>query len=139
MDFDGCGKVAKDKIISVSENKINFRIINKHLVTIRTVTVDGCLINDKRQRCDYLFEIDDPCSNVIYLELKGCDVKKALNQLESTIKACSKRHGEIQKNCYVVASRVPKIGTKIQILKKKFVAKNIATLSICTTKHELTI
>ena len=139
MDFDACGKVVKDKIISVSENNMNFRVINKHLVTIRTVTVDGCLINDKRQRCDYLFEIDDPCNKVIYLELKGCDVKKALKQLESTIKACSKRHRAIPKSCYIVASRVPKIGTKIQVLKKKFVATNMAKLSICTTKHELTI
>jgi len=137
MDFDLCGEVTKKKIISVSENKMNFRIINKHLVSIRTVTVDGCLINDKRQRCDYMFEIDAPCNYVIYLEFKGCDVKKALNQLESTIKACAKRHASIQKNCYVVASRVPKIGTKIQTLKKKFVSKNLASLSICTAKHEV--
>ncbi|VAW67177.1 hypothetical protein MNBD_GAMMA08-256 [hydrothermal vent metagenome] len=139
MDFDLCGEVSKKKIISVSENKMNFRIRNKHLVSIRTVTVDGCLINDKRLRCDYLFEIGAPCNYVIYLELKGCDVKKALKQLESTIQACTKRHASMQKSCYVIASRVPKIGTKIQALKKKFVLKNLASLTVCTTKDEVVL
>ena len=129
MDFDRCSELSNNKIITASENRMKFIIKNINHFSIRKVIVDGCLINDDRQRCDYLFEIHNPLSSVIYLELKGCDVKKAVQQLESTMRICSQRHWEVQKrSCYIVASRVPKIGTKIQVLKKKFLKKSSSTV-----------
>ncbi|MFK5971175.1 MAG: hypothetical protein QM487_13795 [Candidatus Marithrix sp.] len=71
MDYEKCSQVSNNKIISTPENKRTFIIQNQNSHSIRKVKVDGCLINDKRKRCDYLFEIHDPFTEVIYLELKG--------------------------------------------------------------------
>lgn len=139
MDFGKCSQVSTNKIISTSENKRTFVIQNQNTHSIRKVKVDGCLVNDKRKRCDYLFEIHEQFTEVIYLELKGCDVKKAIKQLESTMQICSQRHCKSKKSCYVVASRVPKFTTEIQNLKKKFVVKNKVALNIGTTKVEIKI
>jgi len=137
MDFDACSEITKHKIVQVSENKMKFVIKNNIETSIRKVIVDGCLINDHRQRCDYLFEINDAFNYVIYVELKGCDIEKAFEQLDSTVNICRTRHSSAKtKTCYIVASRVPKIGTKIQNLKKKFIAKNLIQVQIHTNYAE---
>ena len=62
--------------------------------------VDECLIKDSnggKLRCDYLFEINVPCAEVFYLELKGCDIEKAFKQLEATIDMCEKTSCQYQK------------------------------------------
>jgi len=58
---------------------------------------------------------------IIYIELKGSDVEKAFVQLGSTISIYTERHSFAEEQCYIVASRIPKIGTKIQNLKQRFV------------------
>lgn len=135
MNYKKCSTQFNNKIITASENKMTFVINNKNMHTIRKVIVDGCLINDHRSRCDYLFEFNSPTTDVIYLELKGCDIEKALKQLESTINICSQDHHQFKRSCHVVASRVPKMGTKLQALKKKFVTQNKVSLNVHTTKY----
>ncbi|SEH04566.1 hypothetical protein [Candidatus Venteria ishoeyi] len=136
MDFDSCGTVLNNKIITASENRMKFVIKNKNSITVRKVIVDGCLINDERQRCDYLFEINKPFTEVIYLELKGKNIEYAIEQLESTIRICAKRHDKAGKRCDIVASRVPKMTTKTQNLKKKFLQKNQISLYLHTAQYE---
>ena len=92
MNFKKCSTSTRNKIISVKEEKNTFRINNKNKIIITEVIVDGCLINDHRERCDYLFEINDPFTSVVYVELKGTDIMKAFKQLGATIGYCKKRH-----------------------------------------------
>jgi len=139
LAFEACGKVLKSKIITTSENKLTFIIKNKSLVPIRKVHVDNCLIKDPYTRCDYLFEIKVPCTEVIYLELKGQDIAKAVKQFESTMQICSQRHRGLQKSCHVVANRIPKIATKQQNIQKKFKNKHGILLHPHTTQATITI
>jgi len=135
MNFKKCSEKSKNKIIAVSENTRKFEIRNDKSRLVYTVEVDGCLINDGK-RCDYLFEID---KLVIYVELKGSDIQKAYNQLIATIGYCKHRHDKSVKECYIVASRVPRAGTDIQTLKKKMSSTHKVQLFVKTQKAEITI
>jgi len=136
MNFKKCSEEIKKKIIAVSENTRKFEIRNDNSRSVNKVRVDGCLIDDNRERCDYLFEID---KLVIYVELKGSDIQKAYNQLIATIGYCKHRHDKSVKECYIVASRVPRAGTDIQTLKKKMSSTHKVQLFVKTQKAEITI
>lgn len=133
MNFEKCSTFRKDKVITVSAGR-TFEIKNKHLRQINEVEVDGCLIDDDRERCDYLFEVSDPMILVVYLELKGKNVEKAYKQLESTMICCKERHKDIKKHCHIVASRVPKSGPSTQVLKMRMKRKYKVKLFIGTQK-----
>jgi len=47
-----------------------------------------------------------------------------------------KRHSSAEKQCYIVASRVPKIGTKIQNLKQRFVTRYRVPVTLKTVQAE---
>lgn len=118
MDFALCRQIRNCKIICVEENTRKFGINNTSKKNVGVVKVDGCLVTDDSvPRCDYLFEVGSPTSLLIYLELKGCNVEHAFKQLASTMDICNSEYSGIDKVCYIVASRIPKIGPKIQRLK----------------------
>ena len=133
MDFTKCSQQSKNAIIVVEESGRKFRIKNPKAATVRTITIDGCLIDDKRERCDYVFELGDPCHCAIYLELKGSDIEKAVSQLTETLGYLSARH-TCKKICHIVASRVPKAGPKVQNLKVEMARKHRVLLHVGTTE-----
>ena len=134
-----CNKVKKDKIVSVNENKRVFRIKNSSFFDINIVTVDDCYIT-KGLKCDYLFEIiNKEVIKVLYVELKGKNIEHGIKQLEATINYCKVEHKNIPKECYIIASRVPKSSTSSQKLKKEFKRKNQIQLFIDTKIKEVTI
>jgi hypothetical protein len=137
MDFKRCSDKRKDLQIVVEENGRKFRIINAGRENINTVRVDSCLIDDKRQRCDFLFEIGKSCYCVVYLELKGSDVEHAFKQLVATMGYLSTRHRVSTKICHIVASRVPRAGPKVQTLQLNMARKHRALLYVGT--HEVKI
>ena len=132
MDFDNCAEESNDKLICISENKMRFVVNNPSEERVRKILVDGCLIVGDKIRCDYLFELYDPKSHVIYVELKGSGINKAFCQLSSTIGCCEAEHKDFKKYCYIVASRFPRHGPKVQVLKKKFYRKHKVLLNIKT-------
>jgi len=135
MDFNECRKNTNQKIISVSENKRNFTIINTKQLRINIIRVDGCLIVDNStKRCDYLFELE-AMNEVLYVELKGKNIVKAYEQLTATIKACSDEHNGLLRKGFIVASRVPRSGPQIQILKKQMSKTLAVQLYVSTNKH----
>jgi hypothetical protein len=110
MSYQSCGRTRSDKFISVEEKGKVFRISNPTQKPVFQVRVDNCLITGNRERCDFLFEVNgagNACTDVVFVELKGRDIKKALSQLESTIKITNGRYRNITPLCYVVASSVP--------------------------------
>jgi len=140
MDFEKCSTKSNNKIIPISENKRKFTIINDSQRLVNKIKVDGCLINDHRERCDYLFEIDCPCVEAIYVELKGTDIQKAYNQLMATLVALSTRHNKLKKECYIVASKVtPYMNAIQQSLKVKMKKQHQATLLISSRLAEKNI
>jgi len=138
MDFEKCTTKRTDKIIAVSEHGRKFTIQNDGKISVNQVKVDSCLINDDRKRCDYLFEIEGKIF-VIYLELKGKHIDKAYEQLVATMGYCLERHERFEKKCYIVASRVPKDGQKVQNLKIKMRRSYKARLHIATREEKISI
>jgi hypothetical protein len=134
-----CRCTTNDKIVVVSENNRKFTILNQDCKLIEKIKVDGCLIDDNRERCDYVFEIDSPCELAIYLELKGRNIEKAYSQLVSTLGYLSSSHASLKRECHIVASRVPKAGPKVQELKAKLAKYHKVQLFVHTTKAQINI
>jgi len=139
MDYGNCATQTTHKRITAEENRRKLTINNPSAKVIRKIKVDGCLIIDSGKRCDYMFEIDDLASQVIYLELKGCDIEKAYTQLVATIDRFIVEHRGIKKECHIVASRVPKAGPKVQQLKIRLLKEKKATLIVNTDQAFITI
>jgi hypothetical protein len=137
MDFTRCSQESRDRFIVVTEQKRVFRIDNSSNEYIRRITIDGCLIDDQRIRCDYAFELGEDSNRVVYLELKGSDIEYALSQLVATMGYLAARHREKRKICHIVASRVPRAGPKVQNLKLQMSRKQKALLYVGT--QEVTI
>lgn len=137
-----CNVLSAHKIVVVSENRREFRIDNSSLFKINKVTVDACYIT-AGLRCDYLFEVieHDAINKVCYVELKGTDIKHAVQQLAATIKHCNTIHAcaDIKKESYIVASKFPKSSTSSQKFKKEFKRIHKMPLYIDTNKKEITV
>ena len=151
MDYGSCAHKSTHKIITAAENKRKLTINNPSGKQIKKIQVDGCLIKSGK-RCDYMFEINlpkKPVTQVVFLELKGCDIEKAYQQLIATIdffqtklKSCEEKekyHKNLIKECHIVASRVPKAGAKVQQLKVKILKAKKATLFINTNKAIISV
>ena len=135
-------KESKNKIIIAEENKRKLTIDNPSGKIIRKIQVDGCLPIKQGKRCDYMFEINvpqKPVTQVIYLELKGCDIEKAYEQLIATINIFQAEHKGCNKECHIIASRVPKAGAKVQQLKVKILKTKQAKLFVNTNKAVISV
>ncbi len=139
MNFEDCSEPTDNPIITVSEKGRKFTINNNNRKLVVKIRVDGCLINDHRPRCDYIFEINSPCNEAIYLELKGKDIQKAYNQISSTLGYLDNRHRQLKRQCHIVASRVPRISASIQVFKTKIKKQYKADLFIHTSQGQIEI
>lgn len=134
MNFEGCTKVSRSKIVVVSEKRCVFALNNAHGKLIGTVQIDGCLIRGDRKRCDYVLEVGSPIESAVYIELKGKDVVGACEQLAATLRDLTFRHASVTRRCHIVATRVPKAGPKTQQLQQEFRRKNGVVLYISKFK-----
>jgi len=131
MGYGKCAIETTNKIIPAEENKRKLILNNPSQRLVRKIQVDGCLPVEGK-RCDYMFEIDAPTAEVIYLELKGCDIEKAYLQLTETIDLFLNQHRHVKRSCHIVASRVPKAGTKVQQLKVQMLKNKKVELIVST-------
>ncbi|MFZ2449214.1 MAG: hypothetical protein WAW36_01695 [Methylovulum miyakonense] len=134
MDYGNCATLSTNKIVTAEENGRKLTLNNPTQRSITKVQVDGCLPIPVGKRCDYLFEIGEPATLVIYLELKGCDIPKAYEQLTATIDLFRSKHDGCKKICHIVASRVPKAGPETQQLKIKLLKTKQAELIVNTNQ-----
>jgi hypothetical protein len=84
-----CGKceLKSTKVNLVASGaKTEYRVLNKDRKTISKYIVDDCLLRLRRrdEKCDYLFAADD-LKAAYFIECKGSDVLKAVNQIQSSI------------------------------------------------------
>lgn len=118
---DECVTVSSGQRVTASENRRTFIVLNPTGRIIRTVKVDDCVITDSvTPRCDYFFELGSPLEETLYVELKGKNLDRACEQLSHSLKQFADRHSEAPRRCFVVASRVPGISARTQILMDKF-------------------
>ncbi len=105
--------------VSLKENKMECLFENKIKIELNKVTIDGGLFDSAHKKCDYLVHWHNKNKqSVFYIELKGCDVKKAIQQLINTIELTKMKFASYdEKNCVMVCSRYPKEDSTIRRLK----------------------
>jgi hypothetical protein len=130
VNYEHCTTVTSIKRVVVKEKRSSFELINTSRISVEKIKVDGCLISDNSERCDWLFVIKSCEEFAYFIELKGCDLKKAISQLESTIISTKDRFKDTSKKCYVVTSRVPKQGPSVQRFVREFYRKYSIVLVI---------
>ena len=137
MNFGNCEEVRKDIKIVITDpgsrnNRSKFRLENPRSLKVRVIQVDDCVIK-QGMRCDYLIIAPSKDksfdSQEIYIELKGSDVKHAVEQIATTIQKLSPDMS-VSKLCFIASTRCPINSTQIQNLKKKFRKKYNAKLTI---------
>lgn len=133
MDFEGCSEQTRNPSISVREAKSKFVLDNPERKLVRKVEVDGCLINDARKRCDYLFEVAEPIESAVYVELKGNKLMPGVEQLEATLRHLSFRHAVLDNSrvrCVLVVRSVPKARASTQEVRGRFLKRTGVQLLI---------
>ena len=58
MDYNKCTTSINDRLIVVKEHRREFRIDNNKNRIIKKVVVDGCLMKDFHEKCDFIFSIE---------------------------------------------------------------------------------
>lgn len=122
-----CVDSISHSIIRFEENRRVIYFHNPQRALYNRVQVDGCAITNGA-RCDNLLTSSDEHSEY-FVELKGVDVKHALEQLEASIAAIGQY--EDNRHAYVVSTNVvPSLSTTVQIKKKEFKKKFNAELVV---------
>lgn len=131
-DFQNCETASIDPNIVVTDpgsrnNRSKFRLQNPRRASIRVVQVDDCVIKEGI-RCDYLLILPD--GQELYVELKGSDVKHAVEQIARTVDLLSCDCHSAVKLCFIASTRCPINSAEIQSLKKRFRQKYNAQITI---------
>lgn len=141
-EYKECVTTNCNPIITAEENNRKFILNNPSKRPVKKIKVDGCLdshLSMTGSRCDYLFEINNPMTEVIYLELKGRNIEKAYEQLINTVAFFQNDHSHIKKRtCYIVASKVPKSGQEIYNFKTSLKKRKI-DLFLATNQEAITL
>lgn len=116
--------------IKFEENKSKIIFKNSLREKVICIQVDGCAIKSG-MRCDNM--LVRPSGIEYYIELKGCDVNHAIEQLEATIKILSKDVFSLPKFAFIVATKYPAIDVKIQRATKLFKKKYHVDLIVKNT------
>lgn len=139
MDYAKCSLSVKDPIIVVAENKSRFELSNPGRLEISKIQVDGCLIPQNLEKCDWLFSIEKPLKKAYYIELKGCDLDKAISQLKATLSHTKAKFLEFDKECFAVTTRIPKHGASVRRKCIDFHKATGARLSVKNLVFSLTV
>ena len=126
-NFSNCEQIRKDPKIVITDpgsgnNRSKFRLENSQQLEIKVIQVDNCVIK-QGMRCDYLVIVPSKNKSTseqeIYIELKGSDVKHAIEQLATTIQQLTENMAA-SKLCFIASTRCPINSTQIQNFKQKF-------------------
>lgn len=128
-----CVEMRSDSLIVFSENKSKITFENPDHNTYRAIQVDGCVFNAADgHKCDKLLE-SERYADQYFVELKGGDSNKAVEQLKDTIDKMPPRHAGAKRMAFAVFSNTcPKNDTKRQAIEKSFKNMGIA-IKFCRT------
>ena len=128
-----CVKTTSDSLIVFSEKKSKITFENPARNTYRAIQVDGCVFTAADgSKCDNLLESEE-YADQYFVELKGGDSNKAVEQLKETIAKMQPRLSGAKRMAFAVFSNTcPKNYTKRQAIEKKFRDKEI-TIKFCRT------
>ncbi len=129
MDFEKCTAVTNDQIVVLRENRSKFVFNNRDRIPVSKVQVDGCLINNDNEKCDWILSIES-LKRALFIELKGSDIDKAISQLKSTLRLTKSQFKGYDRECYVVTTRIPKHGPSVRRKSMAFFKETKSTLSV---------
>ena len=135
--FQRCSDVSYNRIVVVEEKGKKFLINNPDGQIIIKVKVDGCVVTDSSERCDYIFEIGKPVQLAFFVELKGAKIKKACSQLYTTLSRFNDRYSSVKKEAYIVASNTKISRPEIAKEKKRFKENLDTKLTLQSRKYEV--
>lgn len=127
-----CVMPTDNPILTFSEQKSIFQVLNSDRRKLEKHQVDGCLIVDGI-KCDWLL-IDSDTGKEIYIELKGSDIKHAVNQICTTVSVLTKNFESIKLG-YVICTKCPLDSTSVQRLKKAVLLSHKVKLRVQKTIH----
>lgn len=128
-----CVKLKSDSLIVFSEKKSKITFVNPDHSTYRAIQVDGCVFNaEDGHKCDNLLESVE-YADQYFVELKGGDSNKAVEQLKDTIDKMQPRLSGAKRMAFAVFSNTcPKNDTKRQAIQKSLENKGII-IKFCRT------
>lgn len=128
-----CVEMRSDSLIVFSENKSKITFENPDHNTYRAIQVDGCVFNAADgHKCDNLLE-SEQYADQYFIELKGGDSSKAVEQLKETIDKMPPRLAGAKRMAFAVFSNTcPKNDTKRQAIVKNF-KNNGIDIRFCRT------
>lgn len=134
---------------SSKNNKSKVILENRNRKKVKIIEIEDCVIpkGTKGGRCDYLIKLDDKLDKqsdliLVFIELKGNDVAKAITQLIDSINYIKQQCSSItsyQINCIICCTRCPLNSTQVQNEQKKFKTKYKANLKIRSGEMEYSI
>ena len=136
INFGICESKTRVSRIVLSEKRSKITFVNDNNHNIRKIIIDGCFINEGI-KCDFLLILPDDTE--LFVELKGCDVSHAINQLERTIEKTSNNIFEQPKISFIVSTRCPLASAEIQNYKLRFKKKYKSELIIKNSPCKFTI
>ena len=133
-DFGACETVGTERRIVLREKRSAIVFLNPRRARIRKIVIDGCVIKDG-PRCDHLLIDAVPVEH--FVELKGSNVRHALDQLEATIKQVSTDAETAAKRAYVISTRCPLASPAVQAHQRRFKRTYNAALIIRASGFEV--
>ncbi|WP_395685023.1 hypothetical protein [Caenimonas koreensis] len=131
-----CTVASASAQVKVSDARSTSAIfLNPKLETFHLIRFDGCVVKNTAA-CDWL--VVKPNSATIAVELKGCDVDHAAEQILASMEYLKgKELGKLRLAGLIICSRYPKVDTKVQRLKQKLATKFRAPLHVMTYGRNL--
>lgn len=141
-----CIFVVRDKTIVFSDkkSKSEFIIKNDKQNEVERHRVDDCLIKGNEfKKCDWLaiipVKIEEKIfRKEIYIELKGSDVSRAIDQITASIEKLSNDR-KSKKLGYVICTRSPLSSAEIQTKTKQVLHTHKLVLRVKTIKYTETV
>lgn len=129
-----CVTETNDSVIKFEEKKSVVKFINPQRLTYKRVAVDGCALKEG-VKCDNMLCSADELEER-YIELKGQDIKHAIEQLATTIVKLGENNS--RRYAYVSCTKVaPQIRTDIQAAQLKFKRQFNSCLVVKTSPLEV--
>lgn len=115
IDCKDCCVLENGSIVQRKEFGKRFAVNNPKRRSIRVCRVDGCMIDSKTKKCDFMFVVcSDRQERILLVEMKGTDIAHAVEQLISTAEVLRLSSYRLPIESYIVSSAVPKVATSYQ-------------------------
>ncbi len=132
-----CSEALKVSKVKVEEKGKQATFLNPNKLTFVRTQVDGCLI-ENAEACDWWVIREN--SDSVLVELKGCDVSKALDQIEATFAFLKVQKATTKRMAALIVCRNPprhpRFNSKLQSVKNRLSKEFRAPVHVVCGNYE---